>query len=511
LRKLKIPAREVTAMFSDINRLLMPRLTFCVIALALIAANPRAVLAQNADEKPKTPPSSVASPKMSPEESCNKLYSRFITVLQDLWKRRSLELKAENTDGYAIIEDYTTDHCKEADSRGPMISMLARILNSHSGKIGVILPLSKQPHLRMVTDAFEAHARAQGLDPKKTFIYLDTNERDDKVIQGLASLVFEHRVTAIIGGSEPKEAEILRQWAPKIMVPTFILGEPPNSPSINFIYYAHPTQKALAKAAVDANVRFGHKKISILSPSDQHSDRFVAAYTELAKAAGLNILHHVSYDHKRFDLMEAAAKKIFRLDGSDRQDELKKLYETAKQHAKETNTKFNPKMVALQADVQQDAVLIPDTFKTVRHFAKIFAFLGVRKIPLFGHFEWRSPGILNPWDAFMTNSYFVDFQGPYSGMPDAIKVQTADSPFFLPNDKVEQADFAMLGWRASEAPLLLAQKRNDQRRKLDRQIPRKQSQPTDIAFDSNNVIIWPTYIFKISGTGKSGNISLVSP
>jgi hypothetical protein len=498
-------------MFSDISEEFTARRTLSLIALIFVALSPPPALAQSDDERQKTHPTSIAPQKMSPEESCNKLYNRFITALQDLWKRRALELKAENTDGYALVEDFTIDHCKEADSRGPMISMLARILNTHSGKIGVILPLSRQPHLRIMTDAFEAHARAQGLDPKKTFIYFDTNEKDDKVTQGLASFVFEHRVTSIIGGSEPREAEILRQWAPKIMVPTFIIGEPPNSPPSNFIYYAHPTQKALAKAAVDANVRFGHKKISILSPSDQHSDRFIAAYTDLAKAAGLNILHHVSYDHKRFDLMESAAKKIFRLDGSDRKDELKKLYETAKQHAKDTNTKFNPKMVALQADVQQDVVLIPDTFKIVRYFAKIFAFLGVRKLPLFGHFEWRSPGLINPWDSFMTNSYFVDFQGPYSGMPDAIKVQTSDSPFFLPNDKVEHADFAMLGWRASAAPLFLAQKRSDPRRKLDRQIPRKQSQPTDIAFDSNNVVVWPTYIFKISGTGKAGNISLVNP
>ncbi len=498
-------------MSSGIRKLSTHKASIFMVALILISSQGVSALAQNNDEKQKTPTPVGSSQKLSPEESCNKLFSRYITALQDLWKRRPPDLKPEDTDGFALVEDFTIDHCKEADSRGPMISMLARILNSHSGKIGVILPLNKQHHLRMVIDAFEAHARTLGLDPKKTFIYMDSNEKEDKVQQALVSLVFEHRVTAIIGGSEPREAELLRQWAPKIMVPTFILGEPVNGSAINFVYYAHPTQKALAKAAVDANVRFGHKKISILSPSDQHSDKFVAVYTELAKAAGLNILHHVSYDHKRFDLMEGAAKKLFRLDGADRQDELKKLYETAKQHAKETNTKFNPKMVALQPDVQQDAVLIPDTFKIVRYFAKIFAFLGVRKLPLFGHFEWRSPGIISPWDSFMSNSYFVDFQGPYSGLPDPIKIQTTDSPFFLPNDKVEQADFAMLGWRASAAPLLLVQKRGEHRRKLDRQIPRKQSQPTDIAFDSDNVIIWPTYMFKISGTGKAGSISLVTP
>lgn len=496
-------------MSSDINYSKKTR-KHLMASVALALFFPINVNAQTSDAKARAATTS-SSPKISPEEGCSKLYQRYVTVLQELWKRRGLNLKPENTDGYSTIEDLTPDHCKETESRNELIQTLARILNHHSGKIAIILPINKYPHLKIIISAFEAHAQSQGIDPKKTFLYYDTEEKDDKLHQALASSIFEHRVTAIIGGSEPKEAETLRSWGTKILVPTFILMDPHNTPPSPFVFYAHPTQKTLAHAAVEANLRFGHKKISILTPADQHSDKFVAAYTEKAKASGITILHQVSYDYKRFDLMEAAAKKIFRLDGTDRKDELKKLYETAKQHAKESGTKFNPKMVALQPDVQQDAVLIPDTFRIARHFAKIFVFLGVRKLPIFGHFEWRSVGLINPWDPFLGNAYFVDFQGLYSSFPDSIKLSNLESPFFVPNDKIELADFSILGWRAIATPLLLSQRKNEARRKLDRAVPRKTSNPNDVAFDQDNVMIGTGYLFRLGANGKVGGINLISP
>ena len=453
----------------------------------------------------------LSSGKSSPEENCLRLHQKYILPLQDLWKRRGPELRAENTDGYAVIEDLSSEHCKEDEQRKELIETLARILNSHSGKIGVVLPIAKRVYLRHIVNAFEASIRANHLDPKKILVVIDNQEKDERTHQAIASLVFEHKVSAVIGGTEPRDAGILRQWATKIALPTFILSEPPNSAAQPFVYYTHPTQKSLSKAAVEANIRFGHKRVAILSPSDQHSQHFITNYVEAAKAAGITITHNVAYDPKRFDLMQSAAKKIFRLDGLERQDELKKLYETGKQYAKETGVKFNPKMVALQPDIQQDAILIPDNFKIVRHFAKIFAFLGVRKMPLFGHFEWRSTGLINPWDNFMNGSYFVDFQGAYSSLPEQIKVQTPESPYFIAPDKVEQADFSLIGWRAIQGPLLLSQKKSEFRRKLDKSIPRKTDKATEVQFDSDNTIVWNSYLFKLNGNGKTGSISLMAP
>ena len=453
----------------------------------------------------------LSTGKSSPEENCLRLHQKYILPLQDLWKRRGPELRAENTDGYAVIEDLSAEHCKENEQRKELIETLARILNSHSGKIGVVLPISKHSYLIHMVKAFEANIRANHLDPKKILVVIDNQEKDERTHQAIASLVFEHKVSAVIGGTEPRDAVILRQWATKITLPTFIMSEPPNSPTQPFVFYTHPTQKSLSKAAVDANIRFGHKRVAILSPSDQHSQRFITNYIEATKAAGITITHNVAYDPKRFDLMQSAAKKIFRLDGLERQDELKKLYETGKQYAKETGIKFNPKMVALQPDIQQDAIMIPDNFKIVRHFAKIFVFLGVRKLPLFGHFEWRSTALINPWDNFLNGSYFLDFQGAYSSMPEPIKVQTSESPFFIAPDKVEQADFSIIGWRAIQGPLLLSQKKSEFRRKLDKSIPRKTDKDADVQFDSDNTIVWNSYLFKLNGNGKMGSINLMTP
>lgn len=458
--------------------------------------------------KPDAP---VEPAKINAEDGCQKLFQKYILALQELWRKKAAELKADNTEGYAIVEDFTEEHCREADTRTELISLLSRILNLHTGKIAVILPISKYPYLRTVMGAFEAHANNLGKDPKKIFVIYDTEEKADKLVHAIASSVFEQKVTAIIGGSEPSEAETLISWSNRLMIPTFILSEPKSTPTGSYVFYAHPTQKSLALAAVAGNMKFGHKKISILAPSDQRNARFISAYKEAAKGAGVTIEHQISYDPRRFDSMEAAAKKIFRLDGADRRDELKKLYETAKQHAKETGTKFNPKMIALQPDVQQDAVMIADSFRIVRHFAKLFVFLGVRRMPLFGHFEWRSKGLVSPWDPFLNNSYFVDFQGLYSDMPESIRIQGFDSPVFASNEKIEQADFSLLGWRAIAVPLMLAQNKHEPRRKLDRLVPRKITTTSTVAYDQENTMIGEGFLFRLSGTGKTGNVSLVPP
>jgi hypothetical protein len=497
-------------MYSDTKKFTQDALCIAFLACLLTGLG-TAAMAQADQQKPKPDSPVGRASKLPPEEGCQKLFQKYVIPLQELWKKRPPELKAENTDGYSMIEDLTSEHCRDADTRSDLIALLSKILNSHTGKIAVILPLSKYPHLRIVTNAFESHANAQAKDPKRIFINFDTQEKPEKLLQAIASAVFEHRVTAIVGGSEPQEADSLAGWAGKLMIPTFLLSEPRIPGKNSFVFFAHPTQKSLAKTAVDANIRFGHKKISILMPSDQRSSKFVAAYNEAAKASGITVVHQVSYDSKRFDTMEAAAKKIFRLDGADRREELQKLYETAKQHAKETGTKFNPKMIALQPDIQQDAVLIPDSFRLARHFAKIFVFLGVRKIPMFGHFEWRSVGLVNPWDPFLSNAYFVDFQGLYSDMPERIRIQGPELPFFASNDMIEQADFSMLGWRAISVPLMLAQNKSEPRRKLDRLVPRKTNASAENVYDQENTLVWNAHLFKLSGSGRVGTISLVPP
>lgn len=513
-----------TKQMNRVNRrfLVLYAATCVMIPTSIFAQNgqPQKLLAQSTDKTTIATQQPALAPSRPTEDTCLKLYNKFIPVLKELWSKRASDLRAENTEGYALVEDMTADHCKSDDTRSELISLLSKILNHHSNRVGIILPVAAHSHLRHVIAAFEARARQENLDPKKVFVMIDNANRPEKTLQALASMVFEHKVSVIIGGTEPADAGTLRQWAPKLMIPTFIMMEPTAPTHSPFIFYTYPSQKILADTAVQANLRFAHKRISILIPSNQRSSRFINHYIEAAKKSGISILHQVSYDPKRFDLMESAARKIFRLDPSERKDDLKKLYETAKKHSEETGEPFNPKMIALQPDIQQDAVLIPDNFKIVRHFAKIFGYLGVRRIPMFGQHEWRSKGLINPWDNFLTGSYFVDLQGSYQTLPAPIRIASTESPNLLPPDKVEQADFSILAWRSIEVPITLSQKKNEMRRKLDKLVPRAKDNAADVAignsapvtYTPDNNISWSASIFSISNKPpNSGTISLIAP
>jgi hypothetical protein len=105
----------------------------------------------------------------------------------------------------------------------------------------------------------------------------------------------------------------------------------------------------------------------------------------------------------------------------------------------------------------------------------------------------------------------VDFQGLYSSMPDPIKIPTTASPFFVTSDKVEQADFSMIGWRAIEAPLKLSKMKGTFRRKMDQQIPRKPSPGTESYYDANNVLVWDPSTYVISAAGAdAGQLSILN-
>ncbi|MCX6127239.1 MAG: hypothetical protein NTV34_21160, partial [Proteobacteria bacterium] len=192
----------------------------------------------------------------------------------------------------------------------------------------------------------------------------------------------------------------------------------------------------------------------------------------------------------------------------DRMNELKGLYSVAKEHALKSNLAFNPKMIALQPVIGQDAILILDQFRNVRHMAKVFSFLGVRRIPMFGHYEWRSIGLIEPFDPMFTGSYFVDVTGSYNSLPVGIRVPTlTSSPNLIPPNKVEEVDLSALGYTAVAPALMLTKLAESPRRKLDAIIPRSDKTTTKaFSFDSENVLEWPTYLFEVTSQGSSGSV-----
>ncbi|MCX6118544.1 MAG: hypothetical protein NT027_13460 [Proteobacteria bacterium] len=439
------------------------------------------------------------------QEDCLKLFNRYAVPYKDLWAKRPKDLKIEDTDGLNLIEDMTAQHCQETETRKEFITLLTKLLNQHSGKIAVILPLTTKIQTRHIIKG------SKNLDPKNVLIIYDSVSQLPRLESFLSEAIFKHRASAIVAGYESSELLTLNEVSAKFSIPVFAINNPqPNSVKNNFMYYTHPTPNGIAQAIVKANKFYNHKKISILRPNDQHSDNIARELEIVAKSEGVEVLHNVSFDNRRADQMERAARQLFKLAPNERLDELKRLFENAKRHAAAKGQTFNPRMVALQPVVLQDAIVILDHFKSVRHMAKIFTYLGVRKLPLVGHFEWRSAGLVEPFDPVFSGSYFVDIIGNYSAVPEGLRVPAlSNQPLLISHDKVEQLDFSMIGYRAVQTPVNLSMAKSKPRRKLDSLIPRTSGiSAEEIYFNDANTINWPTYQFEVVPRGSGGSIIL---
>src|SRR5690606_24878972 len=102
-------------------------------------------------------------------------------------------------------------------------------------------------------------------------------------------------------------------------------------------------------------------------------------------------------------------------------------YQRARRAAEAQRVPFDPRMVVLKPIVNFDAVLLPDDFRTARHFAKLFKFHQVDKLTMIGNHEWRSPALVEPYDDFLEGSFFADFIGSYAKLPAAVSAPTAGS------------------------------------------------------------------------------------
>ena len=159
-------------------------------------------------------------------------------------------------------------------------------------------------------------------------------------------------------------------------------------------------------------------------------------------------------------------------------------------------------MVLLKPMIEFDAVFIPDDFRTVRHFAKLFRYHMVGHMPLIGNHEWRSPALIDPYDDFLDGSIFGDFIGSYTNLPGRISAPTVASPYFVSPEQVTTVDFQLIGYRAGKAAGMARQAARPNRRQLADAMLTFTSDKDGFfgrgrVFDQERHSQWPTYLFTI--------------
>ncbi len=405
----------------------------------------------------------------------------------------------------------STDMCSDQNNYKMIADTVKSALNSNSGKIGVILPFV-EPYRVMTTSIISGLRIAlqeRGVNPDTTLVIRDSRASGPIALQMLAELVLQGDVGFVVGGVHIEDARVLAEWSDKIFLPTLLLTRDEQiAAGTKNAFRVYPSQRDLAKTLAQGVIYRGWKRIAIMRPQNHKADELISIFQKELETSGGVVVRSIVYDSQNYNSMEGVTRQLFQIDMSERHDNYAAKFDKMKLKAKKEGDAFNPKGVYLDPIVDMDAVLIPDDFRTVRHFAKIFKYHGVQKVGMIGNHEWRSQGLLKPQEPFLNGAIFADFIGSYREIPRAIPATETDSPYFTVPDQVVDVDFKLIGYRAGtialEAIQVTPQGERQKRRVIPQRLVSLQGDQNNFfgygpVFDAERRAKWPTFLFTVSG------------
>ncbi len=438
---------------------------------------------------------------------CQELVTRYVAPYKKLFAL--VPTGAYQPDGSSLdkLLAVTAADCDaKATRRAAALAVVAGV-NQHSGKIGVILPLTgpRAKFANYIVHGLRA-ALAENNQKMEDVVVLKDSVGQAKTAEArLSELIFHDKVTLVIGGMDAAEADLLAKWSKDLMVPVMLLARDREVTAASpFAFRVYPDEKRLAETLVNAAVKRGLKRIAIVRPDNHKSDKIADYFRKALAKAGGNVAFDLVFTPGNLDSMMGVGRQMFQIDAADRRDEFQRAYKKARKAAADENVPFDPRMVVLKPIVQFDAVFLPDDFRTVRHFAKLFKFNMVDKLPMIGNHEWRSPALVEPWDPFLEGSIFADFIGSYAKLPTGLATETVGSPYFVRPQQVVITDFQLIGYRAGKAArITAAQAAGKNRRQLNLVAGALVSdQPnffgTGKVFDEERQSNWPTFLFSVA-------------
>ncbi len=449
----------------------------------------------------------VVSPKA--KQQCLDLVAKVVIPYRELFSK--LNLATYTKDPNSAVEQMlqiTPEACDKPDTYRSAVALINAGTNDHSGRLGIMLPLTGKNNqlTTYIAKGMRAAFAESGQNFETSTLLKDTSASGNPE-RVLAELVFKDRVTAVVGGFENLDAQVLAKWSERLMLPVVITNHDRNAGAASrYAYMLYPDEMRLAYTLAAEAQRRGIKRVAILKPVNNKSDSLVNYFKQALLAQGGQVSFDLIYTSGNFDSMQAVSRTMFKVDAAERVDEYRSAYRKAKKQAEAQNAPFDPRMVVLKPIVNFDAVFLPDDFRTARHFAKLFKFHQVDKLTMMGNHEWRSPALVEPYDSFLEGSFFADFIGSYSALPAAISAQTLGSPFFVQPSSVLAVDFQLIGYRAGKVGNMITSDKSTKRRTLIQNIDNLTSNNssffgTGLVFEKSRQSNWPTYVFGIANGG----------
>lgn len=439
-------------------------------------------------------------------DRCFENFDNVVSLIIDL---KAQSKKTNIMPPYSYFTGYRKEDCRKPSIAKQMLKQTRYLKQRHSNKVGVIAPTIGTT--AFIGKEIIAGSRSACQDTNCSFdekIITRNSDRSLAVIKkNVADLLFDFNVSVLIGGTNKEEAEFLKVISERLEIPVFLLNADEEEERTPNTFKISPSSSFMANALIDGIKSNGIRKIAILRPNS-YSNQLVSNLMYQAKKNNIEVTDEVKYTPQNFDSMKHAASTLLKITGTNRSNELRALANEKRIEAEEAGFEFNPEMVTLPPIKSFDAVFIPDNFKVVRHFVKLFKFHGIEQITLIGNHLWRSPEILEPWDPLLEGSIFADFVGNYKNLPNSLGIRIGGKGMFVNPEKMASIDFRLLGYRATSIALQMDRFPDQRRNKFSNQY--QDLYYKDLYFNDSVVFTkekhatWPTYLFNIS----KGNLNL---
>ena len=464
---------------------------------------------KNAENIETTETKKVRAVSAKAKERCIDLITKVVVPYRELFSKLDQASYVKNpSSNLEQMIQIKPEVCDKPDTYRAAVALINAGTNDHSGRLGIMLPLTGKNNqlTTFIAKGMRAAFNENGQNFENATVLKDSSAptTPERV---LAELVFKDKVSAVVGGFENQDAIVLAKWSERLMLPVIITNHDRDvGSSSRFSYMLYPDEMRLASTLAAEAQKRGIKRVAILKPVNNKSDRLVNYFKQAMLAQGGQVSFDLIYTPGNFDSMQAVSRTMFKVDAAERVDEYRAAYRKARRLAEAQGAPFDPRMVVLKPIINFDAVFLPDDFRTARHFAKLFKFHQVDKLTMIGNHEWRSPALVEPYDPFLEGSFFADFIGSYASLPSTISAPTLGSPFFVQPSSVLAVDFQLIGYRAGKVGAMLTNEKNTKRSKLIQKLDAMVSNSSSffgngLVFEKSRQSNWPTYVFGVANGG----------
>lgn len=270
-------------------------------------------------------------------------------------------------------------------------------------------------------------------DFKSNLIVLDSGGDPDQTIQALDRLASQTEVLAVIGPLTTKVAEFAATRAEELSLPMLTLTQKEGIPQVGkHIFRLFLTPEAQARAVAGYAVQIlGFTRLAILHPEDDYGKKMKDTFWDEINRLQAEIVGVQSYDPNTIDFSE----QIQKLSGVNK---VERKVEAG--HA---------------AEVNFEAVFLPDGYKAVAMIAPQFTYHDITTIRLLGTTLWHTPQLLTTAARYVQKSIFPTSFYPGVEQPE---VQRFVKAFRQENEGQDPGRFEAYGFDAGTLLLTLMDK-----------------------------------------------------